>query len=468
MPAIITPNFRLENAKNFKAAVADANNSVYVFVGKSDKWSSTLDGTSDAAPTTSNTLVDQNDTWSNMIALKEVTSSDVINLVRRNNWTTGEIYTAWDDADDTIFIDSAKKFYVITTEFKVYKCIVSPGTGSTIMPTQTNVNPTTEGDGYTWKYMFTVFTTDASKFLVNSYIPVKTIAPPPGVDFATWYSALSADDQTKYDFQDNSTATTGKIYRYVVTNGGTGYLTPPTVNVYGNGTGAVATATISGGSVTSVVVSTSGAGFNANAGSGYDVAYVTLTGGSGNGAVVRAVLSPENGHGTDPVSELGGFYLGVAVSLDNGSGDFIVNNTFRQIGIIKNPYDFGTTDVANAETLSALKGMDLSLNNGILPGMYITGASSTAKAFVDSYDSDTGVLLYHQNDKTGYLAFTDGESLTGSSTGASGTIAAASGSASYVDPEVEPFSGKILFLENRAPINRSASQIEEVKIIIEF
>ena len=29
-------------------------------------------------------------------------------------------------------------------------------------------------------------------------------------------------------------------------------------------------------------------------------------------------------------------------------------------------------------------------------------------------------------------------------------------------------SGQILFLENRAPINRSSSQIEDIKLIIEF
>jgi hypothetical protein len=37
-----------------------------------------------------------------------------------------------------------------------------------------------------------------------------------------------------------------------------------------------------------------------------------------------------------------------------------------------------------------------------------------------------------------------------------------------LDPEVQPFTGEVLFLENRAPINRSASQIEDIKVIIEF
>jgi hypothetical protein len=36
------------------------------------------------------------------------------------------------------------------------------------------------------------------------------------------------------------------------------------------------------------------------------------------------------------------------------------------------------------------------------------------------------------------------------------------------NPEVQRFSGEILFLENRKAINRTLSQIEDVKIIIEF
>lgn len=455
MSAIITSNFRFENANNFRGAVADSDNSVYVFVGKSDKWATTLSGTSDAAPTTVNTLVEQNDAWKNMIALKRVNSSDVVNLIRRIDWETGTVYTAWDDADTTILTDITKKFYVLTTEFKVYKCIVSPGTASTIMPTQTNVAPTSEGDGYKWKYMYTVNTVDATKFLVNSYIPVKTIVQPPGTVFATWYAALSADDKIKYDYQEDSKAYAGKIYRYVVTSGGTGYTGTPTATVIGDGTGATATVAISSGSISSVTAN--------NVGSNYNAVSVTISG-TGSNAAVRAVLSPQNGHGTDPVSELGGFYVGASVSLDDGSGDFIVENSFRQIGIIKNPYNFGTSTVADADTLAALKQLTLSAVSGIAVGDYITGSSSGAKAYVDAITGDGPYTLkYHQNDKTGYGTFGASESISGSTSGGgTGTISALG------NPEVKPFSGKILFLENRAPINRTASQIEDVKIIIEF
>jgi hypothetical protein len=99
-------------------------------------------------------------------------------------------------------------------------------------------------------------------------------------------------------------------------------------------------------------------------------------------------------------------------------------------------------------------------------GDYITGGTSGAVAFIDSYDAEEGIVLYHQNDKTGYRSFQLSESIAGSpGTGGTGTIASSAG---LLDPEVQPFTGEVLFLENRAPINRSASQIEDIKVIIEF
>lgn len=452
MSAIITTKFRYENVKGFVDSVA--SDSLYLFLGKSDAWSDSLAVTTDGtAPTPADTIVEENDARQNMIAAKKVTTSDVINIAPRHTWTSGNSYVPWDDADEDIF---TKNFYIITDEFKVYKCIKAGSGASTAKPTQTNVNPTAEGDGYLWKYMFTTFTTDATKFLTNNYMPVKTISLAPGQVIGD----LSADDQTKYQFQLDSAANAGKIYRYVVTNGGTGYSSNPTVTVYGNGSGAQATATVSGGVITAINVT------GTNYGSNYTNAYVIITDGTGSNATARAILSPANGHGTDPVRELGAYYAGVAIRLEysEGSGDFIVDNSFRQIGLLKNPYNYGTTTVSTATTRSGLREIHCSSYSGFVIGDYITGGTSGAKAFIDAYDAGTGYIKYHQNDKTGYGTFQASETITGHTAG-SGTIASSGG---LVNPEIDRFSGQLMFLENRAPINRSAAQIEEIKIIVEF
>lgn len=451
MPAIITSKFRLENASNFKETVS--GDSIYLAIGKSDNWNSTLGGAEVSPPTPVDTLVERNDFWQNAIALKKVDSSFATHIIPRYNWTLGSTYIPWDDASDAIFTQS---FYVITSEFKVYKLINKLYTATTalIEPTHTTQAPANAGDGYVWKYMYTVTAAEATAFMTNLYMPVKTVVIPTGGVIGD----LSPEDQTRYTYQQNSASDAGKIYRIAVTAGGTGYLTAPTVNITGNGSGATATAVISGGVVTRIDVTANG--------SGYSVVNVTLTGGSGNGATARAILSPKGGHGTDPVSELGGFYIGLRVVLNGpeGSGDFIVNGAqFRQIGVIRNPYNYGTTTVSTGTTLSALKTLTLSVGSagGFQVGDYITGASSQAKAYVDAFDSTAGVLKYHQNDKTGYTAFTVAESIAGASAG-TGSIG------SLGNPEVDRFSGEVMFVESRAGITRSASQLEDIKIILEF
>ena len=71
---------------------------------------------------------------------------------------------------------------------------------------------------------------------------------------------------------------------------------------------------------------------------------------------------------------------------------------------------------------------------------------------------------YYQNQKTGFGIFANGETLTSSG---GGSHALASSNA-VIAAEVDKGSGTVLFLENRNPISRSATQIEDIKLILEF
>ena len=172
MAAIVTSNFRVLNANNFKDDVA--NSSVYVAIGKSDVWSLTTSDTTDTTPFTPNDhLDDLGEARENLIGMKKIASADLSHVVDRYTWTSNRVYDEWDSNDGSIF---DKSFYIITSEFKVYKCIKKGGAGSTIQPTQTLTDPQAESDGYIWKYMYTVAVADAEKFLTNSYMPVKTVS----------------------------------------------------------------------------------------------------------------------------------------------------------------------------------------------------------------------------------------------------------------------------------------------------
>ena len=97
----------------------------------------------------------------------------------------------------------------------------------------------------------------------------------------------------------------------------------------------------------------------------------------------------------------------------------------------------------------------------------ITGGTSQAKAFVARRDATSGYLYYYQNAKTGYKPFQAGETITGGTSNTAGALESNAANA-LGNPEIYPGSGTIMFLENRNPINRTTTQIEDIKVIIEF
>lgn len=475
MTAIVTSKFRTLNAENFKADIADANTSVYVGIGKSDVWSLTTSDTTDTTPFTPADTLDQlGEAHQNVFAYKLLGANDASHVVPRHTWTSGTTYYEWDSNDPDIF---DKAFYIITSEFKVYKCIKQGTSTSTQEPVQTLTVPTAESDGYSWKYMYTVSVADAEKFLTTSYMPVKTVDPRAGGQSSdynndtTAENALSEADYAQYLNQKASAqhANAGGIERIELAttsgSGGTGYTSAPTVYITGDGTGAQATATISGGAVTGFTIT--------NKGTGYTIADVRISGGGGSDASARAVISPAGGHGTDPIKELGGFFVAVNTLLEGtGGGDLTVGNDFRQVTLVKNPTNYGLTTVATAATLNATGALDFASKTGTFQvDELITQGSgaSLVQAYVVSINSGTGEVYYNQNSKTGYGTFAhgSGNTVTGQTSGAVG-VPKTSASDFLTNPEVNKESGQIIFMENRNPINRTATQIEDIKVIIEF
>ena len=541
MTAIVTTPFRVVNAENFKEDVAGS--SVYVGIGKTDVWSTATSDLTDATTpfTPQDRIDDIHEAYQNMIGMKKIASADVAHIVPRHTWTSGTTYTAWDSDDSAIY---DKAFYVVTSEYKVYKCISSPGTQSTVEPTHINTDPTAESDTYKWKYMYTVSVTDAEKFLTISYLPVRTeptvststggnggsesvtvtltaaneyivagmLVTGSGITAGDTVAAIDgvtltlstaravangttltfgrlADTDVNYANQtaqinsaNTSLTAVAGIERYEVTAGGSGYTSAPDVIVRGDGTNARAAATVSGGAVTAITVSTAGSGTEANKGDGYTVADLligSVTSGGGTSAAGRAIITPSGGHGIDPVKELGAFYVAVNSQLSGSEGgDLTVGNDFRQISLIKKPQNFGTDVTASATTLRARKALVLA-NAGSVSGFavdqVIVGSSSGAKAYLVEIDTTNKVLYYVQNSKTGYADFVSGDTITGTlPSGGSSVLNTTSGTTWYgqstngYGPEVKMNSGQLLFLENRDAINRSSSQIEDIKLIIEF
>jgi len=86
------------------------------------------------------------------------------------------------------------------------------------------------------------------------------------------------------DLSQNILVAGSQVFSVAVTNGGSGYTSAPSVGLSGVGTGATATATIAGGKVTAVTITAPGSGYTA-------APAVSFTGGGGTGAAATASLS---------------------------------------------------------------------------------------------------------------------------------------------------------------------------------
>ena len=81
----------------------------------------------------------------------------------------------------------------------------------------------------------------------------------------------------------------------------------------------------------------------------------------GTGAEFEVIIPPKGGHGADIYRELGGFRVMLYSKYDNNVDDvpdYVVGNDFSRVGLVKNPLQFGGTDLLNnttATNLSALK-----------------------------------------------------------------------------------------------------------------
>ena len=498
MSAIITEKFRQHNATQFFESFTEASASTYyLFVGKATAYTSSTTGGSDSSPPTPSDSPSDTEfyAWDSMLAAKNVTSSDVSFSIPRRNWVNGTTYDMYDDnisSSNTATSGASNlydsTFYFMTSDFRVYKVLDNNGgtAYSGAEPTSTSTGPFALG-GYVLKYMYQATTSEAAKYLTSDFIPV-------------------SDDSTI-----SAAATDGKIESLKITAGssytnGTYYAA-----VYGDGTsagtssGAIVRITVSGGTIQSfgltagsdTTIHAGGAGYTfgtVNLASGFTFSDTGLSAASaigGTGGVIEVVISPKNGHGNSSIVELGGHFVMTATTLTQAENDDITTaNDFRQVGLVVDPTNFGTSTVASVSTRRQTFVVKASSVSGTFEvDEKITQATTGAVGKVVEFDSTNSLLYFQQerfgdfgtNNTTGdHSVFEGANVITGATSSATftpstssetitlannNTITTVSG---YVNPELQPDSGNIVYLENRNPIQRDSDQTEDIKLIIEF
>jgi hypothetical protein len=517
MSAIITDQIRILNAKNFVAGVTTTSNSYYAFVGLPNP-TSIQSGWDANPPSPKDSFDEENNYWDTMIALKKITSSDVRQVVQKRVWSSGTTYDYYrhDYSRSNISPISgstnlySSSYYVLNSDYRVYICLQNgtnpdnpTGRPSLDEPTFTDLEPRvsgTSGDGYIWKYLYTIKPSEIVKFESTDFMPVP-------LDWET-----SADNAAV-----RNNAVDGSIKIVTITNRGVGVGTAnrtyTRVPIKGDGTGAECTITINNDQqVESITVS--------NQGSGYTYGNVDLVSGNVPTGSVRptfnVIIPPKGGHGSDIYRELGSYNVLLYSRIENDvqNPDFITGNQIARIGIVQNPNSYGSSQILNLDKASAAYAIRLTgigYDSAVFsPDSLITqtvGAGITAAGKVISYDQITGVLKYWQdrtisgfntvgtaqtNPVFGFdlVEFTNNPLAGGSLIIGGNTVSTLSIDTTFAgistvinnrtyylgqsfvnglsNPEVKKYSGNIIYVDNRPSITRSSNQKEDIKVILQF
>ena len=530
MSAIITDQFRILNANNFVESVENTNNSYYVFIGlPNPAGTSTLVGYGRSSDWNSNTPAPtdsfsyRSHTGDTMMFGKKISSANIRRIIRRVDWVAGSRYEIYRDdysVENPSPLTQANRlydanYYVLNSDFKVYICIDNGSSGDNPLgnvsqdePTFTDLEPSkagNSGDGYVWKYLFTVSPSDIIKFDSTEFITVPN----------SW--STSTDSQIRSVRENgNSDVNLNQIKHVYIENSGDGYADGlnQEVDIVGDGVGAKARVDIQNSKITNVTVSSGGRGYTygivdlGNLSSGVS----TSTG----RAKLIPIIPPSLGHGHDLYTELGTDRVIVYSRFDDSTKDFPIDTKFSQVGIIKNPTKVGTSITYTDSTFSSLQAIKFeTTTESPVVGEEITqvlvappNTGRTATAYVASFDSETKVLKYFRDrslhfnrttlDQTDYAGISTSariyqfESQAGANN-IRGKESGFSGSPSLnfsgittnptgnklinlgvnfigglANSEINKGSGEVIYLDNRPVIVRNQRQKEDIKIILEF
>ena len=518
MAAIVTDQFRLSNANNFVNSVEDPTNSYYVFTslpnpssvgfGRTSTWNSNI-------PTPIDDIDYINHYHDNILFGQSINASNVRRLIRKVTWSIGTRYEMYRH-DYSILNPSPitnsyrlydANYYVISSNYNVYICIDNGSSGinttgnaSQDEPTFTDLEPSpagSSGDGYLWKYLFTVSPSDIIKFDSTQYVTVPD----------NWN--LSTDAQiTAVRNNGNSTLNNNQIKKVYIANGGSGYSggLGQAFNILGDGSGGKVSVDVVNGTITNATITAGGSGYT------YGIVDLgSINTGATNAAKLIPIIPPSLGHGYDLYKELGTDKVLVYARFDDSTKDYPIDTSYAQVGIIKNPQTFGSNGVGSTFTnnqfssLYAIKFLSYTGTANVGDKISQSVSGGTAVGYIASFDTQTNVLKYFRDrtlyynsvsiDQTDYIgisstgkvlnfqstsnAVTSNGGFSGSiDTGFSGITTNPTGNNlinlavtftnGLANPDINKSSGDIIYIDNRPLISRNPRQKEDVKIILEF
>lgn len=445
MSSIITNNFSTLIAQQFINILDVGANSylplsrkAYVFatLGKQTVWNQ-----NDTAPTPGQSTRDLIDFSDRAIAAKRIDLDSVSFVVPRYNWTSGITYSRYGCTVCPI----GTPFYVLNSKGQVFKCLDNnENTPSTDQPelflsaTSLEEPYFVTSDGYKWKYLYTLSSNQRQKFLNDEWMPVT---------FNRFVKAAAINRSID-------------IIR--LTNSGNNYVDGPNQNIItleGDGRNAVLKANVVAGQVVDIVIQNRGQDYTKA-----NLSFTDIGGGVGTGASAVVTLSPQNGHGYDPVEELYANTVMFNVDFEGSVGGlFPAENEFREVTLLYNPYLRGTQTLAAStfyemynEILVSPGVGDFNNDEILIQGEDLE--NSTFSAEVISFDEGTNVVYVNNLRGT----FSPNSPIKGLTSGAIRI------GINLTPPPLQLYSGKVLFVSDKVPVTRDPDQTDRIRFILSF
>lgn len=406
----------------------------YVVVGKQLPWNS---GTEVVPTSPAVTPNDLNNRYRYGVYAKLIEYENAAVVIPRIDWEANTVYNTY---------ESNSNFYIVNSSYQVFKCLsnVATGTTSTDEPELTLSTTSLEepyvktADGYKWKYLYTISSKQKQRFMDDTWMPVYT---------NPFVSAASVP---------------GGIDVIRITNSGNNYTEgslQDIITITGDGTGATAKANVVGGHIVDVIVQERGTNYTTAT-----LSFNDVTGGTGTGAAATVSISPVLGHGYEPMYELNANTIMFNVEVDGTEGDtYPADNDFRQVSVIYNPLKHGSSSLATETTytlytkIKTSPGLgDFSNDERVYQGT--TYEDSTFSADVISFDEVQNYL--YVNNIQGTLNLN--QAIKGYN---SGSIRVA---VSNTDPEMKLYSGKMIYISDKAAVARDQNQLDRLRLIISF
>jgi hypothetical protein len=480
-------------------------------------------------PRSLNTNAESIDVLSKTVFGRKLSQLDFSFMVRNILWTQGSVYQKY---DDKTVLDNANFYVVIEPEsesgpYEVFKCLSNDyNKPSQVKPvSNSSINEIggvyTLSDGYTWKYMTSIPFEVFRKFTARGFVPIprNSQVEALAVDGIDFIEVENPESNLGYQFIEGSinsksqdgvyllniassffeatnayrnsvvyveTEEEGAEVYSILTSRRVGQLLEvtidgdiftdfdstslitiqvlPKIDITGNGTGAKAIAIFNQqrNRISAVRILESGQGYSQATANVITPNYFSqLDEQVTSIATIRPIISPKGGHGSNIIRELRSNAICLSTSINSLGTEITDTGNYTTLALVKSPQF--------EETFSALS-FDNRLEF-VLQGTAPTATLQVGDIVTQTRNGQTvsGVIHEIVDGNTFFLIDFDGPSSIEFDSGFQINIRNNTFNISVINrPEYNAGTGDVLYITDFFPIERSADNTEQIKLLLEF